>query len=80
MNNSENLKYYNGPILFIRRTRDEIINTNDADPLGTNRANDLLMKLFMDRFPELMSDKDTVTALREWLSVDNQKQSNYLEF
>lgn len=70
LNISEQLNYYNGPILVIRRTMDEIINTNEEEPIKTNRSNDLLIKLFRSRFPKLMQDEEVVRALKGWLERD----------
>lgn len=66
LNVSENLAHYNGPILVIRRLQDEIIHTLDTDPLRTNRANDILIKLLTRRFPKLF-DSESDAALRDCL-------------
>lgn len=66
LNVSENLAHYNGPILIIRRLQDEIIHTLDTDPLRTNRANDILIKLLSRRFPKLF-DSEAESALRDCL-------------
>lgn len=67
LNVSDNLNHFDGPVLFIRRLRDEIINTNDSDPFRTNRGNDLLMKLLNNRFPRLMAEQKVRETLLEWL-------------
>lgn len=68
LNVSENLAHYNGPVLIIRRIQDEIIHTLDTDPVRTNRANDILIKLLSTRFPRLF-DSDAEYALRDYLRV-----------
>ncbi|RWS17393.1 abhydrolase domain-containing protein 16A-like protein [Dinothrombium tinctorium] len=78
LNNSRHLKYYSGPVLFIRRLKDEIINTNESEPLRTNRANDLLIKLFSDRFPHLVEDENALSVLFEWLSSEQVDQRRLL--
>ncbi|RWS28627.1 abhydrolase domain-containing protein 16A-like protein [Leptotrombidium deliense] len=74
LNNSLNLNYFSGPVLFVRRTKDEIINTDEAEPLRTNRANDMLIKLFKQRFPKLFESEDVMWALLDWLSGDQMQQ------
>lgn len=64
---SSNLNHYSGPILFIRRLRDEIINTNELEPFRTNRVNDLLVKLMINRLPKLMADTTVKQSLMQWL-------------
>lgn len=70
LNISEQLNNYHGPILVIRRTADEIINTNEDEPIKTNRSNDIIVKLFQNRFPTLMKDEKVYQALRGWLERD----------
>ena len=70
LNISDQLNLYNGPILVIRRTMDEIINTNEEEPIKTNRSNDIIIKLFKNRFPNLMKDEAVDRALIGWLTRD----------
>lgn len=77
LNISDQLSYYSGPIIFIRRLQDEIIHTVETDPVRTNRANDLLIKLLKTRFPHLVSDENPMWALYDWLSGDSEHQSKY---
>ncbi|GFR31373.1 hypothetical protein TNCT_473981, partial [Trichonephila clavata] len=44
LNNAEQLCKYPGPVLMIRRTKDEIISTKASRSIQTNRGNDLLIK------------------------------------
>ena len=66
LNVSENLSHFNGPVLIVRRIQDEIIFTLDSDPVRTNRANDILIKLLRHRFPRLF-EGDAEDALRDFL-------------
>ncbi|KAF3839277.1 hypothetical protein F7725_017994 [Dissostichus mawsoni] len=45
LNNADQLLKYQGPVLLIRRTRDEIITTTGPEDVMSNRGNDLLLKL-----------------------------------
>ena len=71
LNISEQLSYYNGPVLVIRRTMDEIININPDEPIKTNRSNDIIIKLFRTRFPRLMQDEAVLRALKAWLERES---------
>ncbi|KAL4218880.1 Protein abhd16a [Mactra antiquata] len=64
---------YQGPILLIRRSRDEMITTLDPTAIHTNRGNFLLTKLLQFRYPNLV-DNFTLPILREWLSCDKEGQ------
>ena len=75
LNISQQLSYYNGPVLVIRRTQDEIINTNEEEPIKTNRSNDILIKLFKTRFPSLMKDEAVLRALKGWLEKESSCKS-----
>lgn len=75
LNVSEHLSYYQGPLIFVRRLKDEIIFTDDADPVRTNRANNLLVKMLQSRFPNLMTDEDNFMTLQDWVSGDSNHQS-----
>lgn len=77
LNISDNLSYYSGPVIFIRRLQDEIIHTIETDPVRTNRANDLLIKLLKTRFPHLVTDENPMWALYDWLAGDSEHQSKY---
>ncbi|XP_062571680.1 phosphatidylserine lipase ABHD16A-like [Saccostrea cucullata] len=61
---------YSGPILLIRRTRDEMITTK-SDPTGvklySNRGNYLLIKLLQFRYPHIVDDS-TLALLADWLA------------
>lgn len=75
LNNSAHLALYNGPVLLIRRLRDEIIITNDSQSIQTNRGNDILIKLFQNRFPKLLNDQKVNSELLQWVTSDPNTQS-----
>ncbi len=77
LNVSAHLDRYSGPVLIIRRTQDEIINTSEDEPTKTNRANDILFKLFKARFPILMEDEKVCETLEQWLSGGLENQSKF---
>ncbi|KAK2565829.1 Phosphatidylserine lipase ABHD16A [Acropora cervicornis] len=56
---------YPGPVLIIRRMRDEIISTENGD-ISSNRGNDLLLK-----YPNLLNS-DCEDALLEYLAAPDQ--------
>ncbi|XP_049546044.1 phosphatidylserine lipase ABHD16A isoform X1 [Anopheles darlingi] len=66
LNNTELISQYNGPVLLIRRTDDEIICSEDND-LGTNRGNYLLVNMLKNRFPNIFKQEQETLA-RELLS------------
>ncbi|XP_062703793.1 phosphatidylserine lipase ABHD16A-like [Aedes albopictus] len=52
LNNTELISLYNGPVMLIRRTEDEIICSEDNN-LATNRGNFLLINMLKFRFPNI---------------------------
>ncbi|XP_064616388.1 phosphatidylserine lipase ABHD16A-like [Liolophura sinensis] len=74
LQNAEQLCRYPGPVLLIRRSRDEMITTLDPSLIHTNRGNDLLVKLLQYRYPRLV-DEETLPLLRDWLSKDSVGQA-----
>uniref|UniRef100_A0A673CG11 Abhydrolase domain containing 16A n=1 Tax=Sphaeramia orbicularis TaxID=375764 RepID=A0A673CG11_9TELE len=70
LNNAEQLLKYQGPVLLIRRTRDEIITTADTEDIMSNRGNDLLLKLLQFRYPKIMTDEG-IRVVRQWLAASN---------
>jgi len=73
LNIVENVIRFNGPIVLFRRTRDEVITTDDSGTLLTNRGNVLLMKLLQHRFPHLITEKSKEVLL-QWLIAENRKR------
>uniref|UniRef100_A0A671NNV2 Protein ABHD16A-like n=1 Tax=Sinocyclocheilus anshuiensis TaxID=1608454 RepID=A0A671NNV2_9TELE len=67
LNNAEQLCRYQGPVLLIRRTKDEIITTTGPEDIMSNRGNDLLLKLLQYRYPKVMTE-DAIRAVRQWLA------------
>lgn len=76
LNNAEQLCKYQGPLVLIRRTKDEII-TTVPDDITSNRGNDLLVKLLQFRYPKVMAEEG-VRVVREWLSASNPLQETAL--
>uniref|UniRef100_A0A8C1W573 Abhydrolase domain containing 16A n=1 Tax=Cyprinus carpio TaxID=7962 RepID=A0A8C1W573_CYPCA len=68
LNNAEQLCKYQGPVLLIRRTKDEIITTTGPEDIMSNRGNDLLLKLLQYRYPKVMTE-DALRAVRQWLAA-----------
>ncbi|XP_038045782.1 phosphatidylserine lipase ABHD16A-like [Patiria miniata] len=71
LNVFDHLCKYPGPIRLIRRSRDEVITTSLTPDIATNRANNLLLKLFENRYPKLM-DEDTVKVLWQYMQAPDQ--------
>lgn len=67
LNVAQLISNFNGPVLFIRRTQDEIISTVARHP-STNRGNNLLLKTLNTRYPYIF-DGDTIPYIRTWLSA-----------
>lgn len=61
---------YPGPVLLIRRMRDEIITTEEGE-ISSNRGNDLLLKFLKFRYPNLL-DSDCEDMLQEYLAAPDQ--------
>uniref|UniRef100_A0AAQ6AIN9 Monoacylglycerol lipase ABHD16A n=1 Tax=Amphiprion ocellaris TaxID=80972 RepID=A0AAQ6AIN9_AMPOC len=62
LNNAEQLLKYQGPVLLIRRTRDEIITTTDTYITGN--------VMFLVRYPKIMTDEG-VRVVRQWLGASS---------
>lgn len=77
LNNSRHLSYHKGPVLLIRRTQDEVISTDPNNSPSTNRANNLLLDLLKQRFPNLI-DEISTKSLHEYLAGGVDHQQNYL--
>ncbi|KAJ3583180.1 hypothetical protein NHX12_034390, partial [Muraenolepis orangiensis] len=70
LNNAKQLCQYQGPVLLIRRTKDEIITTAGPDDIMSNRGNDLLLRLLHFRYPNVMAEEG-VRVVRQWLGASN---------
>jgi len=76
LHNSANLRHYSGPVRFIRRTQDEVMNVGDV---SSNRGNMLVEDFLWMRFPKLFCGCKTslgqrgvgndFKALWQWLSA-----------
>ncbi|XP_055623895.1 phosphatidylserine lipase ABHD16A [Toxorhynchites rutilus septentrionalis] len=75
LNNTELISQYNGPVMLIRRTEDEIICSEDNN-LGTNRGNFLLISMLKQRFPNIFRPeqdnlaKEVLTKPIEFMKKD----------
>lgn len=78
LDNSRHLKQYQGPILLIRRSQDEVIASDPYNSPPTNRANQLLIDLLKQRFPVLINDR-AVAVLREYLGGNARYQEGVLK-
>ncbi|XP_051632388.1 phosphatidylserine lipase ABHD16A [Manacus candei] len=75
LNNAEQLCRYQGPVLLVRRTKDEIITTTVPDDIASNRGNDLLLKLLQHRYPKLVVDEG-LRVVREWLEAATPEEES----
>lgn len=78
LDNSRHLKQYQGPILLIRRSQDEVIASDPYNSPPTNRANQLLIDVMKQRFP-LLTDERAVAILREYLGGNARYQEGVLK-
>lgn len=77
LDNSRNLEHYMGPVLFIRRSQDEVISTDPYNSPPHNRANYLLIDFLRSRFPKLMDEKG-VRLVKEYLAGNERYQMGVL--
>jgi len=70
LNVGELICKYNGPVMFIRRTQDEIISTMSRHP-SSNLGNNLLIRTLITRYPFIINS-DTIPYLRTWLSASSR--------
>ncbi|XP_021341768.1 protein ABHD16A-like [Mizuhopecten yessoensis] len=80
LNNLEQICQYPGPVLFIRRTQDEMITTRSLKigetammSLPSNRGNDLLVGFLKHRYPNIVDDT-TMSVLTRWLAEKTERQ------
>lgn len=71
LNNAEQLCRFQGPVLLIRRTKDEIITTTGPEDIMSNRGNDLLLKLLQHRYPRVMAEEG-LQVVKQWLEASSQ--------
>ncbi|XP_057333480.1 phosphatidylserine lipase ABHD16A [Microplitis mediator] len=76
LNVIDQLKGYNGRVLLVRRTDDEIMCTPTSN-LSDNRANILLTKLLMYRYPHLFTDcRESLEVLNKYLEHPTRDASS----
>ncbi|XP_060578398.1 phosphatidylserine lipase ABHD16A-like [Ruditapes philippinarum] len=73
LNIADQLLEYPGPVLLIRRSRDEMLTTLDPTAIHTNRGNFLLLKLLSHRYPKIV-DNTTIPILEDYLSKEKAGQ------
>ncbi|XP_018367776.1 PREDICTED: protein ABHD16A isoform X1 [Trachymyrmex cornetzi] len=79
LNIAEQLNRYNGTVLLVRRTDDEILCIPN-NSLAGNRGNMLLMKLLLRRYPHLFSEtSESGTVLSRFLSAEAADRTSILE-
>lgn len=78
LNNSRHLENFQGPVLLIRRSQDEVIATDPYNSPPTNRANYLLVDLLRNRFPKLINDRG-IKLLKEYLGGNARYQDAVLK-
>lgn len=79
LNIAEQLNRYNGTVLLVRRTDDEIICIPN-NSLAGNRGNMLLTKLLLRRYPHLFSEtSESATILSRFLSAETSDRESILE-
>ncbi|XP_029440249.1 phosphatidylserine lipase ABHD16A isoform X1 [Rhinatrema bivittatum] len=81
LNNAEQLCRYQGPVLLIRRTKDEIITTTVPEDVMSNRGNNLLLRLLQHRYPKVMTE-EVLGVVWEWLGAASpvQEASIYSQY
>ena len=75
LNNAEYLIKYSGPLLLIRRRKDEMISTK-GNNVAYNRTNILLTDVLRQRYPYLITD-DTMRAFNIWVAYSRTNQIEY---
>ncbi|CAG9770407.1 unnamed protein product [Ceutorhynchus assimilis] len=73
----EQLVKFNGPILLIRRSEDEVICIKDGN-LSSNRGNDLLIKILTKRYPCIFGGPQ-LAILNDYLAVTGIEQERVIE-
>ncbi|XP_006617758.1 phosphatidylserine lipase ABHD16A [Apis dorsata] len=80
LNIAEQLNRYNGTVLLIRRTEDEVVCTPSGNSLSGNRGNMLLTKFLIRRYPELFAENSECAALlARFLSADISTRKSIIE-
>lgn len=76
LHHSELIKKYNGPVHFVRRQMDEVMNKDGQRVVSSNCGNPLLYKFLLHRFPMLFGENpgekyQIKAALDSWLDRDD---------
>ncbi|XP_043585203.1 phosphatidylserine lipase ABHD16A [Bombus pyrosoma] len=80
LNIAEQLNRYNGTVLLIRRTEDEVVCTPSGNNLSGNRGNMLLTKLLIRRYPHIFAETSGCAALLvRFLSADISTRKSIIE-
>lgn len=79
LNVADLLCEYNGPILMIRRTNDEVLSIAGEDrSIGpVNRADFLLKRVLSHRYPFIIN-AETMPLLEEWLRTEPKNQGKFM--
>ncbi|XP_076762895.1 phosphatidylserine lipase ABHD16A isoform X1 [Xylocopa sonorina] len=80
LNIAEQLNRYNGTVLLIRRTEDEIVCTPSSNTLLGNRGNMLLIKLLTRRYPYLFTKSwESYPHLMTFLAADASTRESMIQ-
>ncbi|GAU96726.1 hypothetical protein RvY_08127 [Ramazzottius varieornatus] len=81
LNVAELLCQYNGPILLIRRTMDEILSVHDSEVKALVNRGDVLLKMILShRYPQIVN-QETFPLLNAWLRAEpNSKRALEAEY
>ena len=78
LNVADLLCRYNGPILLIRRTLDEIISVEDFEMKAMiNRGDYLLKSILLHRYPNIVT-AETLPLLNKWLRSSRHERGSIL--
>jgi len=82
LNVGKQLIEYPGPVLLIKRTRDEIISTvtpqGELPVISSNRGNFLLITLLKYRYPTII-DNSTLPAVKAFVGLETYRQATTLK-
>lgn len=77
LNVAEQLLQFNGAVLLIRRSNDEVITIGDSSNIQANRGNFLLTKLLQMRYPNIFTSQ-VQDLLKQWLASNRNEQMSLL--
>uniref|UniRef100_H2YBH9 Uncharacterized protein n=1 Tax=Ciona savignyi TaxID=51511 RepID=H2YBH9_CIOSA len=67
LHHSQLLRQYKGPVHFIRRTQDEVMNLDGQHRLESNLGNQLIEDFFQTRYPKLFETEESTNQTSEVL-------------